>query len=98
MTWFLNYFSFLKHSTSQQILISVVLIFSLAIIFLLSVSFGSFNFSILEFLYPSESSIQKTVLFEIRIPRVLLAGFVGASLGLSGASSQGLFRNPLADP
>tara|TARA_Y100001936_G_scaffold253301_1_gene317155 strand:+ start:3243 stop:4280 length:1038 start_codon:yes stop_codon:yes gene_type:complete len=98
MTWFLNYFSFLKHSTSQQILISVVLIFSLAIIFLLSVSFGSFNFSILEFLYPSESSIQKTVLFEIRIPRVLLAGFVGASLGLSGASLQGLFRNPLADP
>ena len=29
---------------------------------------------------------------------MLLAGFVGASLGLSGASLQGLFRNPLADP
>ena len=38
------------------------------------------------------------VLLEIRIPRILLSCFVGASLGLSGASLQGLFRNPLADP
>ena len=43
-------------------------------------------------------SLDSIVLFEIRIPRVLLAAFVGASLGISGASLQGLFRNPLADP
>jgi iron complex transport system permease protein len=42
--------------------------------------------------------LQRTVLFDIRIPRVLLAAFVGASLSLSGACLQGLFRNPLADP
>jgi len=35
---------------------------------------------------------------EIRLPRALLALFVGAALGASGAALQGLFRNPLAEP
>ncbi|AYV69116.1 ABC transporter permease [Niallia circulans] len=34
----------------------------------------------------------------IRLPRVLLAGLVGASLSIAGAAFQGLLRNPLADP
>lgn len=38
------------------------------------------------------------VLWYLRIPRVFLGVLVGASLGLSGALVQGLFRNPLADP
>ncbi len=38
------------------------------------------------------------VFFSIRLPRVLLAVLVGASLASSGAALQGLFRNPLADP
>lgn len=37
------------------------------------------------------------VLWHIRLPRVLLAGTVGAGLAVSGAAIQGLFRNPLAD-
>jgi iron complex transport system permease protein len=41
---------------------------------------------------------QATILWEIRLPRVLLAILVGAVLGLSGAALQGLLRNPLADP
>lgn len=40
----------------------------------------------------------RLVLLEVRLPRVLLAGFVGASLAVAGAMMQGLFRNPLADP
>jgi len=39
-----------------------------------------------------------TILWDIRAPRVLLAGIVGASLAVSGATYQGMFRNPLADP
>jgi iron complex transport system permease protein len=38
------------------------------------------------------------LLGQIRAPRTLGAGLVGALLGLSGAIAQGLFRNPLADP
>jgi len=39
-----------------------------------------------------------TVVLEIRLPRVILAGLVGAALATAGATYQGLFRNPLADP
>lgn len=38
------------------------------------------------------------VLFEMRLPRVVLGLLVGSSLSLAGASYQGVFRNPLADP
>ena len=38
------------------------------------------------------------MLWVIRLPRVVLAGLVGAGLGVSGALLQGIFRNPLADP
>ncbi len=38
------------------------------------------------------------VLNSIRLPRVVLAVIVGASLAVAGAAMQGLFRNPLADP
>jgi len=39
-----------------------------------------------------------TIIFDIRLPRILLAGLVGAGLSVAGATFQGLFRNPLADP
>ncbi|MCA9834301.1 MAG: iron ABC transporter permease [Thermomicrobiales bacterium] len=39
-----------------------------------------------------------SVVWNIRLPRTLLATVVGAGLAVSGASMQGLFRNPLADP
>ena len=39
-----------------------------------------------------------TVIWELRLPRTVLAAATGASLALSGAVLQGLFRNPLADP
>ncbi len=38
------------------------------------------------------------VLWSIRLPRAFFAVLIGAALGLSGALTQGLFRNPLADP
>lgn len=44
------------------------------------------------------SSNTETIILEIRLPRVILAGLVGASLSVAGATYQGLFRNPLADP
>ena len=39
-----------------------------------------------------------TVMFQIRLPRALLAMLVGAALAISGASYQGMFRNPLVSP
>src|SRR5699024_2242621 len=44
------------------------------------------------------SAQQQAILWEIRLPRVVLGVIVGGTLALSGAAYQGVFRNPLADP
>ncbi|MGB8275517.1 MAG: iron ABC transporter permease [Alphaproteobacteria bacterium] len=46
---------------------------------------------------PSDD-VTATIVRAIRLPRVLLGIFIGASLGASGAALQGLLRNPLAEP
>jgi iron complex transport system permease protein len=47
---------------------------------------------------PEWASTLETIVIDIRLPRVMLAGLVGAALAAAGATYQGLFRNPLADP
>jgi iron complex transport system permease protein len=44
------------------------------------------------------SDTDKTILFSIRLPRIIVAGIVGGSLAAAGVVFQGLLRNPLADP
>lgn len=44
------------------------------------------------------SERQWSIVWHVRLPRVLLAGLVGATLSVSGAAYQGVFRNPLVDP
>lgn len=44
------------------------------------------------------SPIQWDIVWQVRMPRVVLAGLVGGTLSLAGASYQGVFRNPLVDP
>jgi cobalamin transport system permease protein len=41
---------------------------------------------------------EAAILWQLRLPRVVLGGLVGAMLALAGAAYQGVFRNPLADP
>jgi iron complex transport system permease protein len=41
---------------------------------------------------------ERNIVWQLRMPRVVLAGLVGAMLSLAGASYQGVFRNPLVDP
>jgi iron complex transport system permease protein len=41
---------------------------------------------------------EQAILWQLRLPRVVLGGLVGAMLALAGAAYQGVFRNPLADP
>ncbi|MFB4211306.1 FecCD family ABC transporter permease [Shouchella sp. JSM 1781072] len=79
-------------------------------IFLLSISYGSVQIPLrtvfltilqqglhIPFNVPlNEAHTQ--IIMQIRLPRVLLAFLVGASLGMAGAAFQGLLRNPLADP
>lgn len=41
---------------------------------------------------------EEAIVWELRVPRVVLGGLVGAMLACAGAAYQGVFRNPLADP
>ena len=59
---------------------------------------GGVKISFIDFISGQTDNLQTTIMEKIRIPRVALSGVVGASLAISGASLQGLFRNPLADP
>ena len=48
--------------------------------------------------HTSTPAIDQAIVWQLRAPRVVLAGIVGAMLAAGGAAYQGLFRNPLADP
>ena len=47
---------------------------------------------------PTWPSSWDAIVWDIRLPRVVVAGLVGAALAIAGGTFQGLFRNPLADP
>ena len=73
---------------------------------LVYLSVGTVNFSFFQIIetvllsmdgYSEPSQIQ-SIIMDIRLPRLILALLVGASLAILGAVMQGLFRNPLADP
>jgi cobalamin transport system permease protein len=44
------------------------------------------------------SAQEAAIIWQLRLPRVVLGGLVGAALAVAGAAFQGVFRNPLADP
>lgn len=44
------------------------------------------------------SARDRIIIYDIRLPRVVLGALIGSALAVSGAVMQGLFRNPLADP
>ena len=100
-----TWFSFYKKS----FLILCFFLVLIIIFIIISIGTGPVNipvfvvFSILMDLEISDQYLQQIGQFSaivtgIRLPRVLLTILVGATLSLAGASLQGLFRNPLADP
>lgn len=75
------------------------------VVMVVSIGVGPVSISptrVFEILFASDGSrspaTDATIIWELRLPRALLACVVGAGLGTAGAGYQGLFRNPLADP
>ncbi|MGE7769227.1 FecCD family ABC transporter permease [Viridibacillus arvi] len=64
----------------------------------LGVSIGSVKVPISTLWNTAADPTATNILWKIRMPRVVLAGLVGASLAIAGAAFQGLLKNPLADP
>ncbi len=86
----------------------VILIVIPLVLFLISLFWGRYSISpwtviqvLLSRIFPIEQSWSdtvETVIFEVRLPRAVIAMMVGAGLSISGASYQGMFRNPLVSP
>lgn len=81
-----------------------VLIFALLLTLIIAVSFGSeklpLGASLCAF-FSSNCGLtenQQAILFEVRLPRILLGAGTGACLAVAGAGYQALLRNPLAEP
>lgn len=64
----------------------------------LGVSVGSVKVPIQTLWDTGADAIATNIVWKIRMPRVVLAGLVGASLAIAGAAFQSLLKNPLADP
>jgi iron complex transport system permease protein len=54
--------------------------------------------TVIDALFGGGTDVQRIIVQEIRLPRMILALAIGAILGMSGAALQGLLRNPLASP
>ncbi|MGG2094389.1 iron ABC transporter permease [Bacillus sp. S13(2024)] len=70
-------------------------------VFFISLHTGTFKMSpveVLKTLVGLGAEDQTTILFDFRMPRMIVALLVGSALAVSGAIMQGLSRNPLADP
>lgn len=89
------------HAANLRAAALPLLLMGLLLSLLLSVQFGAMPVAAADWWAPWQAAVPSGgayVLWELRIPRVLLAAGVGAALGLAGALTQGLFRNPMADP
>lgn len=78
-----------------------ILIIVLCILSLVAIAVGSAGYSIPEILralFSEEKSTIKVIVLNLRLPRLILAVLIGASLSASGALFQSVMRNPLADP
>ncbi len=86
----------------------IALLLVMVALILLALSLGRYPISIHEIFLILESRIlgvelllqpaSETVIFDIRIPRIMAALLIGTALSVSGVAYQGIFRNPLVSP
>jgi iron complex transport system permease protein len=82
-------------------LIISILLAALLIACLISLSVGPAGISlpkIIRLWIAGKGTTSHSIIFDIRLPRILLGLAIGGGLGLAGAILQGLFRNPLVEP
>lgn len=73
----------------------------LLVAMILSIGIGSVQFSPMETIrtvFGSGETLSETIVWDLRVPRVLIAAIVGTNLAISGALLQAVMKNPLADP
>lgn len=92
---------FRKKSRRKSILSFSMTLVLLVISFMLCMCIGNYTISpqeVLEALIGKGDAGSSTIILEVRLPRVLCAMLVGASLSIAGLTMQSLFKNPMASP
>ncbi|MFX0547725.1 FecCD family ABC transporter permease [Hathewaya histolytica] len=90
-----------KIKDSTRVWIIVLCIIVLAILSILTIGIGSADISIgniIDIFLGKGDEINASIVMDMRLPRIILAIFVGASLSISGVLLQAVMGNPLADP
>jgi len=95
-----------EQNRKKDIFMFIILVIFPIFLFFLSFMIGRYPISPIEvisaifskILHIECSNMAETIVFQIRAPRIIAAMLVGAGLSISGASFQGLFRNPLVSP
>lgn len=83
----------------RHVLLAFILLFIFS--FFVSLGNGAVKISpkeIISAIFFEEDTVNHQVIFNVRLPRTIIAGLVGICLALSGAILQGVMRNPLAGP
>ena len=86
---------------NKRILILIIMAAFCVCAFILSLSQGSLKLSlsqVLQSIFFESTGPHYQIIYNIRLPRTLVAALVGMSLSLSGCILQGIMRNPLASP
>jgi iron complex transport system permease protein len=91
--------SFSLHKKS--LMLTALFIIAAAVVLLLSTALGDMRISpidVIRTLFGSGTAEQGLVIHTLRLPRIIAAFLIGASLAVAGAILQGIIRNPLAAP
>lgn len=90
----------MKNSRTKEYSILALLVLTLLVSFVIAVSVGAVRIpvnDILNMVIRGEKTVNSSILFDIRLPRVILSAIIGAGLAAVGGVMQGIFRNPLVD-
>lgn len=90
-----------KRRTQRGILVMTILGILIVCAFIVSMNTGFIRLSpldVLKTLFGMGTDKQSLILFDFRLPRIVISVLIGAGLAVSGCILQGISRNPLADP
>lgn len=91
-----------KQASKRFVFIVVVVVIAIVSLLVLSLTYDAKDFTIMKIIHiifgQKVSREENLLLFQFRLPRLIVASLVGIGLGIAGAVLQGISRNGLADP
>ncbi|MFH0947528.1 MAG: iron ABC transporter permease [Elusimicrobiota bacterium] len=92
---------FMNNRPIKWLITISVLVLLLSVVCIISLFVGSVDISIkkvISLLFENKASAEYSIIFDIRLSRIILGFAVGGALSVAGVILQGMFRNPLVEP